>query len=290
MVDAAEVRVHIDDLWSTERSQLQVLVRRVVAEEAARYLTSEVAAHQLPYMTDENNEVLKVVTERGASLFSLGHLYGFAWRAARDASSAYQRNKGMSGEKAITYGLRKYETYIQAALDDPASMKDPFEESNKVSLSAVTGLLFNGILGLDPMTATSQDVEVALSSPPDDELRAQCDAGIPAHSELVDRIRTRRDQWNPGEFRTILARLEDWHPPLCAPHCAHEQVGAVAFEVGRAFDRIVSLTDDVTAAIMAAEATGVANSIRDGIRTGDALLAELVRRLGIDVPGDDSYF
>jgi hypothetical protein len=69
-------------------------------------------------------------------------------------------------------------------------------------------------------------------------------------------------------------------------------VGVVAIEVGRTFDRIVSLTDDGTAAVVTAEATGVANSIRDGIRTGDALLAELVRRLGIDaISGDEvSYF
>jgi imidazolonepropionase-like amidohydrolase len=142
------------------------------------------------------------------------------------------------------------------------------------------------------MTATPQDIADALASPPDEELIAQCDAGIPARSELVDRIRTSRDQWTPDQYRTMLARLEDWEPPLCAPHCAHERVGAVAVEAGRTFDRIVSLTDDETAAIMTAEATGVANAIRDGIRTGDALLAELVRRLGIDAPAGDevSYF
>jgi hypothetical protein len=292
MVDAAHIRVSIAGIWSTERRELETLARRVVAEEAARYLTSEVAAHNLPLLTDKNKEALKLVTERGASLFSLGHLYGFAWRAARDSSSAYQRNQGMPGEKAIIHGLRKYETYIQAALDDPASMKDPFNESTVVPLSAVTRLLFNDIFGLNPMTATPQDIADALASPPDEELLAQCDAGIPARSELVERIRTSRDQWTPGQFRTILARLEDWQPPLCAPHCAHERVGAVAVEVGRTFDRIVSLTDDETAAIMTAEATGVANSLRDGIRTGDALLAELVSRLGIDVTADEdvTYF
>lgn len=292
MVDAAHIRVSIDGMWSTERSKLETLARRVVAEEAARYLTSEVAAHKLPLLTDKNKEALKLVTERGASLFSLGHLYGFAWRAARDASSAYQRNQGMPGDKAITHGLRKYETYIQAAFDDLASMKDPFNESTVVPLSAVTRLLFNDIFGLNPMTATPHDIADALASPPDEELLAQCDAGIPARSELVDRIRTGRDQWTPSQFRTVLARLEDWQPPLCAPHCAHERVGAVAVEVGRTFDRIVSLTDDETAAIMTAEATGVANSIRDGIRTGDALLAELVGRLGINTAAGEEvpYF
>jgi hypothetical protein len=292
LVDAAHIRVSIDGMWSTDRIELQTLSRRVVAEEAARYLTSEVADHRLPQLTDKHKEALKLATERGASLFSLGHLYGFAWRAARDASSAYQRNQGMSGEKATTYGLRKFETYVQAALDDPASMKDPFNESTVVRLSAITRLLFNDIFGLNPMTATPEDVTDALASPPDAELLALCDEGIPPRSELVDRIRTSRDQWTPGRFRTALARLEDWEPPLCAPHCAHERVGAVALEVGRMFDRVVSLTDDETAAVMTAEATGVANSIRDGIRTGDALLAELVRRLGIDaISGDDvSYF
>lgn len=291
MVDGAHIRVSIDGMWSTERSELKALACQVVAEEAARYLTSEVAAHNLPLLTDKNNEALKLITERGASQFSLGQLYGFAWRAARDASSAYQRNRGMSGENAITHGLRKYETYMQAALDDPGSMKDPFNESRAVPLSAVTRLLFNELFGLNPMTATPQDVMDALATPPDEELLALCDADIPAHGELVERIRTSRDHWTPGEFRTILARLEDWNPTLCAPHCAHERVGAVAVEVGRTFDRIISLTDDETAAIMTAQATGVANSIRDGVRTGDALLAELVNRLGIDAAGDNgAYF
>jgi len=63
---------------------------------------------------------------------------------------------------------------------------------------------------------------------------------------------------------------------MSAQHWAHEYVGVVAVEVGRTFDRIISLTDEETAAIVTAEVTGVANSIRDGIRTGDALLAELV--------------
>jgi hypothetical protein len=282
MVDAAHTRVSIDGMWSTERNELKGLALQVVADEASRYLTSEVAAYQMPLLTDKNKEALKLVAERGASLFSLGQLYGFAWRAARDASSAYQRNQRMSAEKAITHGLRKYEIYIQAALDDPASRKAPFNESRVVPLSAVTRLLFNDIFGLNPMTATPEDVTDVLGCPPDEELRALCDASIPERSVLIERIRTSFDIWSPGQFRTALARLEDWEPVLCAPHCAHEGVGAVAASVGRTFDRIVRLTDGQTAAIMTAEATGVANSLRDGIRTGDALLAEVVSCLGID--------
>jgi hypothetical protein len=88
MVDAAHVRASIVGMPSTERRELETLIRRVVAEEAARYLVSGVPAHRLPRLSDKNKEALRLVTERGALLFSLGHLYGFAWRAARDASSA----------------------------------------------------------------------------------------------------------------------------------------------------------------------------------------------------------
>jgi hypothetical protein len=288
LVAASRERVSVEGMWSTERTQLRVLAIRVIAEEAARYLTAEVAAHRLPQLTEVNREALKLVVDHGASLFSLGHLYGFAWRAARDASSAYQRNRGMPSEKAITHGLRKFETYIQAAVDDPASMKSPFSESTAIPLSAVTRLVFNDILGLDPMQASPQDIDIALASPPDDELRARCDAATPARSELMEWMRSDREGWNPRQFRTVLARLEDWLPELCAPHCGHERVGVVAVEAGRSFDRVVSLTDESTAAIMTAEAIGIANAISDGVRTGDVLLAELISRLRLEASAHSS--
>jgi hypothetical protein len=169
-------------------------------------------------------------------------------------------------------------------------MREPFNEIRAVPLSAVTRLIFNDILRLNPMTATPEHIAETLGSPPDDELVAQCDATIPSRSELMAKLRTSRQQWTPGQFRTVLARLEDWEPDLCAPQCAHERVGAVAAEASRTLSRIVSFTDDETAAIMTAEATGVANAFRDNVRTGDALLTELLRQL-VDAPAQtDTYF
>jgi hypothetical protein len=110
----------------------------------------------------------------------------------------------MTGEKAITHGLRKYETYIQAALDEPDSMKVPFNESAAVPLSSLTGLLFNDILGLNPMTARPTDIAAALSTPPDEEELALCDAGIPGRTALVRQIQASRGRWTPGEQSSLI--------------------------------------------------------------------------------------
>ncbi|MEX5637713.1 hypothetical protein [Parafrankia sp. FMc2] len=217
---------------------------------------------------------------RGASLFPIGHLYRMAWSSARDASSAYQRNAGMPKENAITHGLKQFERWVQRASEDPAVLGKTFsEDRNKVPLSAATGVIFRAIMGLDPMSAGPVEIAKVLKESPDDELRLACDNGIPERHELMEWIRTSTEAWESGKFRRILAVLEDWEPGLCAPSCAHERVGQIARESGRFYDRAVSRVAERDAAILTAEATAIANAWQDGVRAGDALLAEVVRRL-----------
>ncbi|MCU1579805.1 MAG: hypothetical protein JWP19_2009 [Rhodoglobus sp.] len=281
------LRIALPTIWSTERAELAALAERIIAEESGRYFVHMVREHNLPDLTETHEEALRTTTTRGASRFAIGHLYRMAWSSARDASSAYQRNSGMSKEKAITYGLKQLERWVQRATDDTTLLNDPFSEDKKnLPLSAVTGVVFRTILGLDPMSAGPVEIAGALAGSPDAELLRQCDEGIPDRNELIEWIRTSTSQWDGASFRRTLAQLEDWEPDLCAPHCAHERVGRVAKESGRVYDRMVARVGDTDAAILTAEATGVANALRDGVRTGDALLAEMVRLL--DTSSDES--
>ncbi|KAF0957685.1 hypothetical protein MLGJGCBP_03549 [Rhodococcus sp. T7] len=266
-------------MWSYDRPELSDLVHKVIAEEAGRYLAYQLRQHNLPDRTDRHNEVLRTVTTRGASLFSLGHLYRMAWSSARDASSAKQRHPSMSTENAITHGLNQFEQRIQKASYDRGSLNEPFSEDNNLPLTSVTDIVFRIILGMDPMSSEPAHIADMLSAAPDDELRALCEAGIPSHRELMERIRTSTDEWDGYEFRRILARLEQQPPDACAPRCAHDRLTDVASEGGQVYDRIVSRVGEADAAIVTAEATSLANAGHNGLRADDALLSAVVHLL-----------
>lgn len=279
-VDHIRARLNLTRMWSTERAEMAELAQRLIAEEAGRYFVHMLREHNLPDLTETHEEALRTATVRGASQFSIGHLYRMAWSSARDASSAYQRNAGMSKPNAITYGLKQFERWIQRASDNPGSLSGPFNEDKRsLPLSAATGIVFRTILALDPMSTSPSEITETLAGSPDAELRLDCDSHIPERHELMDWIRTSTDQWDGSEFRAILGFLEDWTPLICAPGCAHERIGHVANECGRVYDRIVSRVGEADAAILTAEATAVANALRAGVRTGDALLTAVVQAL-----------
>ncbi|KXX59432.1 hypothetical protein [Rhodococcus sp. LB1] len=272
--------LELPTMWSTDRTELADLVHRVIAEEAGRYLVYQLCEHNLPDLTATHEEALRTVTHRGASHFPIGHLYRMAWSSARDASSAYQRHAGMSKENAITHGLKQFERWIQRASENPESLNAPFrEDTTNLPLTAVTSVVFRTILGLDPMSADPAQIDDLLAAAPDAEVRAMCDHQIPEHTELMEWIRTSADHWEDDEFRRIVAVLENSSADPCAPGCAHEHLARVATASGQLYDRIVSRVGDTDAAIVTAEATALANATQNQVRTGDAILADIVRML-----------
>lgn len=274
-------RLSLENIAPGERADLVHLAKRIITEEGGRYFTYKLREHRLPDLADTHEEALRTAASRGASLFAIGHLYRMAWSSARDASSAHQRHAGMSREKAVVHGLNQFERWVQRACDDPGTLGGPYrEEKESLPLSAVTGVVFRTILGLDPMSATPAEIVEILGCSPDVELHCTCSADIPERHELMEWIRTSSGEWGGEDFRQALAILEGFEPDTCAPHCAHEGVGVVAGDCGRIYDRIVSRVGEMGAAIVTAEATVIANRLQDGrARTGDALLAEVVRLL-----------
>ncbi|MFD6856017.1 hypothetical protein ACFWCF_01515 [Rhodococcus sp. NPDC060090] len=280
LVDLLLDRLDPTRMRSTERTELTDLVRHLIAEEASRYFVHMLGEHNLPDLTETQEDALRTATARGAELFSIGHLDRMVWGSIRDTAGVHQRNAGMPKANAITYGLKQFERWIEGASEKPSVLSDPFSEDERnLPLSSATGIVFRTILDLDPMSAGPGELAEALVGASDAELRHECDASIPDHDELMEWLRTSPGYWNDGKFRKVLGLLEGWTPQICAPGCAHERIGHVAQECGRVYDRIVSSVGDTDAAILTAEATVIANALDDGVRAGDGLLTSLVQTL-----------
>jgi hypothetical protein len=278
---AADLRggLSLERLWSTERVEARDLSRRLVAEEAIRYLSHELAVHDLPDPAAQHQERLRTYAANAADSFALGHIYRMAWMAARDAISAYKRIQGINREKASTHGLNKFVSYIQRGLDEPETLGEAFDERSDLPLSAATDVVFRIVFGLNPMTATPADVAEKAAGSADRELRKACDARIPDHSTVMEWLRT-SEAWEPAEFRKALSPAVDEEDELCGPRCAHNNAPMVAYEAGRVYDRIVSRVGERDAAIVTAEALSIGNESPYEGKSGDLVLATLARELG----------
>lgn len=270
----------IDSMWSTDRAEIANLAERLIAGETERYFRYKLDEHRfLNALTDQHRERLRTLAHTASRHFALGHIYNMLYMCARDVASVHDRHAGMSREKAISHGLNRFDHWIQRAVDSTDSLKYYNEHTNVLPLTELTGLLFRTVLGVDPMRSDSAAIREQLADAPDAELRDRCDEGIPERPQQIEWLRTSLGPWNIDDFRSSLALLRDWTPDLCAPHCAHENVAAVAAESGLLYDRIVARTGALDAAIVTAEATRIGNVNSDGVRTGDAVLGELVRLL-----------
>ncbi len=271
--------LELDSLWSTHRRELRDLARTLVADEAIRYFRYLLADHGFPDPADHHLETLRSHAERGARRFSLGQLYRMAWTSTRNVTSAYEKHRGMSKEKATAHGVNSFVGWVQRGLDAPESLGDHFGEAFELPLTAATDVVFRVVLDLSPMRALPEDIDAALKGSPDEELRRECDDRIPERRELIEWLRT-NEEWSPDAFRSGLERVSGSQFDLCGPGCAHERAATVAYEASRVFDRIVSRVGDRDAAIVTAEATSIGNRSQYRGRSGDLVLSYVARRLG----------
>lgn len=278
---AGYVRDHLEvaSLWSTQRRELRDLARTLVAEEAIRYFRHQLADHGFPDPAEHHLETLRSHAERGSRHFSLGQLYRMAWTSARNAASAYERNRGMSKEKAAAHGVNSFVGWVQRGLDAPAELGDHFREDFELPLTAATDVVFRVVLDLSPMRALPGDIDAALDGSPDEELRRACNEEIPDRGEVMEWLRTNAE-WEPDDFRSGLERVGGEDFELCGPGCAHERAAMVAYQSSRLFDRIVSRVGTRDAAVVTAEAMSIGNENDYRGRSGDLVLAYVARALG----------
>ncbi|OZD55583.1 hypothetical protein CH252_06930 [Rhodococcus sp. 06-1477-1B] len=269
----------LDSLWSTQCKELRDLARTLVAEEAIRYFRHQLTAHGFPDPAEHHLETLRSHAQRGARHFSLGQLYRMVWTSARNAASAYERNRGMNKEKAAAHGVNSFVGWVQRGLDSPEDLGDHFREDYELPITAATDVVFRVVLGLSPMRALPEDIDATLEGSPDEELRRECDNRIPERRELIEWLRT-DEQWSPDEFRAALERIGGAVFELCGPGCAHERAPMVTHQASRVFDRIVSRVGGRDAAIATAEATSIGNEGDFLGRSGDLVLGLVARELG----------
>lgn len=209
-----------------------------------------------------------------------------AWSSGRDASSAYERIRGLNREKAATHAVNKFAQWIQRAIDEPDDLGDHFREVFDVPLTAATDVVFRVVLGLNPMRALPADVDAALEGSPDEELRRICDQSIPDRTLVLEWLRT-DTTWHPDRFRPAIERISGTSLEVCAPGCAHERAPMIAHHAGGVFDRIVARVGGRDAAIFTAEATSIGNQSDYRGRAGDLALTLIARQIGWR-PDDDS--
>ncbi|WP_187978154.1 hypothetical protein [Mycetocola sp. JXN-3] len=261
-----------------ERLELTELLQQLIAGESMRSLSYELGLHGLPSPSDSHLESHRSHALKAAGLFSLGHIYKFAWTAARDASSAYQRIGGMSRANATTHGLNKFATYIQRGIDEPSFLGSPYNERNDLQLSAATDIGFRIVLQANPMTSTPTSLTEDLLISPGSGLPPLCVSTVPDRSAIIEWLRT-SDSWTPIDFREALAKLSD-ETSACLPGCVHERSHVTARFAGELYDRIVSRCGAYDSAIVTAEALRLSNFGADHGLTGDLVLAELAVNLG----------
>ncbi|KQZ84122.1 hypothetical protein ASD56_08900 [Microbacterium sp. Root166] len=278
---AGYLRDHLElaSLWSTQRRELRDLAKTLVAEEAIRYFRHQLADHGFPDPAEHHLETLRSHAERGSRHFSLGQLYRMAWTSARNAASAYERNRGMSKEKAAAHGVNSFVGWVQRGLDAPAELGDHFREDFELPLTAATDVVFRVVLDLSPMRALPGDIDAALEGSPDEELRRACNDRIPDRHEVMEWLRTNAE-WEPDDFRSGLERVGGEDFELCGPGCAHERAPMVAYQSSRLIDRIVSRVGARDAAVVTAEAMSIGNENDYRGRSGDLVLAHVARALG----------
>ena len=278
--------VSLDSMRSTRRRELHQLARTLVAEETIRYFRHTLADHGFPDPAEHHMEALRSHAQRGADHFSLGQLYRMAWTSGRDASSAYERIRGLNREKAATHAVNKFAQWIQRAIDEPDDLGNHFSEAFDVPLTAATDVVFRVVLGLNPMRASPADVDAALEGSPDEELRRGCDQSIPYRALVLEWLRTDADLDADG-FRSAIERVSGESLEACAPGCAHERAPMIAHHAGRVFDRVVARVGDRDAVMVTAEATVIGNQSDCRGRAGDLALMLIARQIGWR-PDDDS--
>ena len=164
-LDAALVdRLNPARLTATRQDALLSLVTTLIAAETVRYFEFQLDTHNLPPVPDNHRARMTEATTRLGEVRSLGEAYNVAWRAARDAAAAAQRQLRAPKVNMTVHGLNMFETHAQAALDLSRDVPS-YRPDSRVPISALTRTVFHTILGADPFTTSRRDISQRLPAP-----------------------------------------------------------------------------------------------------------------------------
>lgn len=263
-------------LSDIEQKELLLLAERLIAEEAFRYFEHQLDKYRLPQVADPHRERLKLILERGARRFCLGHLYSMAWSAASAATNQAQRVPQMSKQNVTTYGVNSLEKKLQFFIDNPDQLLAPYDLLDDLPLSAMTRTLFYSVFEADPRTVSVPALGEQLPQTYETFLRTRCSTEVPDAAESIEWLKRNLASWTPVSFRSALVDVEETTFDACTTVCAHTQLRAETARVARVYDQLASRIAPEVAALAVIESISLLNRARPEYngedRVGDLLL------------------
>lgn len=176
--DHLTARLDPTTLTASRQQELLATAVEVLAEETVRYFEYLLDEHNLPAVPDNHRDKLVEAAHTAASVRPLSELYNLAWRSARDAAAAAQRNPQAPRTNMTVHGVNRFESNAQRALDLRVEIK-PYGPVSGLELSAMTRTLFLRVLQQDPFSTSVMEIEETLPPPaigePEQDLSADSD-------------------------------------------------------------------------------------------------------------------
>ncbi|MFI7058334.1 hypothetical protein ACIBLB_40325 [Streptosporangium canum] len=163
----AHLLTRLDPAAMTQARQADLLhlVERLIGEETIRYFDFLIEDHNLPPVPDNHRPRPVEAAMQVARHRRLGQTYCLAWQAARDAAVGAQKHPRAPKSNMTTHGLNQFEEKCQRAIADPSLRLGDWHEDSRLSLSALTRLVFLSLLRADPFQTSRSDIAAALPPP-----------------------------------------------------------------------------------------------------------------------------
>lgn len=120
----------------------------IAAAECSSYLIFQLGLHGLEFNPGEQTDS---TIRKGLKWFSIGQLFNFIWRAARDAA-AYKSREQVSRSQAANSAVTRLRAAIERAYAEGWTVP-PYKRDSRLAVSTISHLLFTSALRLsDPLT------------------------------------------------------------------------------------------------------------------------------------------
>jgi len=131
-------------LIKDDYNEVVSLCHEISRIECLSYLSQVLAVHKLQY---NHGKKTQLVISKALEAFSVGQVYNFIWRAAKDAAAFYVRQRSSRDHAAKTV-VGNIERQLEQALANKWNVK-AYQRNYDYRQSMVSRVLFNTMLGTD---------------------------------------------------------------------------------------------------------------------------------------------
>ncbi|MDQ0363960.1 hypothetical protein [Catenuloplanes indicus] len=150
---------------ASRQEQLLDLIIKVLVRETVRYFEFRLTEFNLPPVPDNHRPRLLAAADKAGSVRTLGELYSLAWRATKNAASTAQAKRYVPREHTTTHAVNLFEQLAHRATAEPEWEPGHWHEDSRLPLSALTRLLFLGLLNASPMETSVAGIAAGLPEP-----------------------------------------------------------------------------------------------------------------------------